>query len=475
MQRLPKIIQGGMGAGVSDWLLARAVSMAGQLGVVAGTALDTIFARRLQAGDPGGHMQRALAHFPIPGVAQRILDRYLVPGGKPQDAPFRAKPMVSERPSSDLEELTVASNFSEVFLAKEGHDNPVGVNYLAKIQVLTLPSLFGAMLAGASFVLMGAGIPVAVPGILDRLAKAKAVELRLDVADARPGDEFVTTFDPGRFCGGTAPALQRPRFIGIVSTATVASVLARKATGKVDGFVVEAPTAGGHNAPPRGRAPLGGGEPVYGPRDTPDMAAFREFGLPFWLAGSRAGPQHLRAARAEGATGIQVGTAFAFCRESGILPAWKERVLALSRAGRARVFTDPVASPTGFPFKVLQLPGTLSEAAVHAARERVCDLGYLRQAYRRADGRLGWRCPGEPTDVFLRKGGRAADTVGRKCLCNGLVANIGLPQVRANGAVERPILTAGDDVADVARFLSNGGTSYAARDVIEYLLKPHVA
>jgi nitronate monooxygenase len=139
------------------------------------------------------------------------------------------------------------------------------------------------------------------------------------------------------------------------------------------------------------------------------------------------------------------------------------------------VFTDPVASPTGFPFKVLQLPGTLSEAAVHAARERVCDLGYLRQAYRRADGRLGWRCPGEPTDVFLRKGGRAADTVGRKCLCNGLVANIGLPQVRANGAVERPILTAGDDVADVARFLSNGGTSYAARDVIEYLLKPHVA
>jgi nitronate monooxygenase len=31
---LPIIIQGGMGAGVSDWRLARAVSITGQLGVV---------------------------------------------------------------------------------------------------------------------------------------------------------------------------------------------------------------------------------------------------------------------------------------------------------------------------------------------------------------------------------------------------------------------------------------------------------
>ena len=50
MQEHPKIIQGGMGAGVSSWSLANAVAKAGQLGVVAGTALDLILARRLHCG-----------------------------------------------------------------------------------------------------------------------------------------------------------------------------------------------------------------------------------------------------------------------------------------------------------------------------------------------------------------------------------------------------------------------------------------
>ena len=82
-----------MGAGVSSWTLANAVSKAGQLGVVSGTALDVILARRLQAGDLGGHMRRALSKFPIPDVAQRIIDRYFVEGGKPADKPFKAKPI----------------------------------------------------------------------------------------------------------------------------------------------------------------------------------------------------------------------------------------------------------------------------------------------------------------------------------------------------------------------------------------------
>jgi NAD(P)H-dependent flavin oxidoreductase YrpB (nitropropane dioxygenase family) len=472
MDSLPVIIQGGMGAGVSAWPLARAVSREGQLGVVAGTALDIILARRLQLGDPGGHVRRALDHFPVAGVAQRILERYFVPGGKPVGAAFRSKPLPSQHPTRELDELTVAGNFVEVFLAREGHDRPVGINYLEKIQAPTLPSLFGAMLAGVSSVLMGAGIPVAIPGILDRLAAGRAVELALDVEGALPGERFTTAFDPAAFCGGHAPTLLRPRFFAIVSSATVASVLKRKATGTVDGFIVEGPSAGGHNAPPRGRAPLSAeGEPVYGPRDAPDLAAFRALGLPFWLAGSCAGPERLRAARAAGAAGIQVGTAFAFCAESGLLPRWKRRVLERSRAGEARVHTDPVASPTGFPFKVLQLEGSMSDAAPCEARERVCDLGYLRHAYRRDDGRLGWRCPGEPEPVYARKGGDPQDTAGRKCVCNGLLANIGLGQVLASGERERPLLTAGDDVADVARFLPDGADSYSAHDVIDALLQ----
>jgi nitronate monooxygenase len=60
----------------------------------------------------------------------------------------------------DLRELCIAANFVEVFLAREGHTHPVGINYLEKVQIPHLPSIYGAMLAGAGYVLMGAGIPV---------------------------------------------------------------------------------------------------------------------------------------------------------------------------------------------------------------------------------------------------------------------------------------------------------------------------
>ena len=69
IKNLPKIIQGGMGAGVSSWYLANTVANLGQLGVVSGTAIELIVARRLQDGDEGGHMRRALAAFPFPEMA----------------------------------------------------------------------------------------------------------------------------------------------------------------------------------------------------------------------------------------------------------------------------------------------------------------------------------------------------------------------------------------------------------------------
>ena len=460
-----------MGAGVSDWRLANAVARCGQLGVVAGTALDIILARRLQLGDPGAHMRRALEAFPVPDVAQRILDRYFTEGGKAADAPFKSKPMLSATPSRALDELTVAANFVEVWLAREGHSGTVGVNYLEKIQVPTLPCLFGAMLAGVSTVCMGAGIPLAIPGILDRLAKGLPVELQLDVMGAQEGETFMTRFDPTEFMGGPAPTLERPKFLAIVSTSIVANVMLRKASGKVDGFVIEGSSAGGHNAPPRGRPALSDeGEPVYGKRDVPKLQEFRDYGIPFWLAGSNGNPGKLQEALDEGAAGIQVGTAFAFSEESGFESEWKAKVLQLSSEGKAHVFTDPIASPTGFPFKVIQLEGTVSDNATSKARSRVCDLGYLRHAYRQDDGKLGWRCPSEPEEDYVKRGGDMEDTVGRKCVCNGLLANLGMPQVRKDGAVELPMFTSGDDVANVARFLAPGASSYAAKDVVEYLL-----
>src|SRR5438874_1500706 len=124
----PKIIQGGMGVAVSGWKLARAVSMAGQLGVVSGTGLAIVLARNLQQGDPAGQIRDALKRFPVPGVADRVLAQYFVPGGKASSTPFKLAAMPTLHPGKDLVELTVVANFVEVFLAKAGHDGWVGIN-----------------------------------------------------------------------------------------------------------------------------------------------------------------------------------------------------------------------------------------------------------------------------------------------------------------------------------------------------------
>src|ERR1017187_3431799 len=383
----PQIIQGGMGAGVSDWHLARAASRHGQLGVVSGTALAAILVRRLQVGDPDGHMRRALEKFPVPGIAAKILADYFISGGKPASTPFKLSPLPSLDPSADFVALTVAANFVEVFLAKEGHTGLVGINFLEKIQFPTLASIFGAMLANVDYVLMGAGIPRAIPGVLDRLARGEMVELKIDIEGGLPGEEFFSMFDPAAFCGGRAPALKRPVFFGIVASATLAMTLARKSSGEVNGFIVEGETAGGHNAPPRGPMQLNAeGEPIYGPRDVADLEKIRELGLPFWLAGSYGAIGKLAEALSLGAAGIQVGTAFAFCEESGIRSDIKQQVLKPSREGKHRVFPDQQAPPPGFPLQVGQPPGTLSDTKSLPARERLCDLGYLRHAYRKDDG-----------------------------------------------------------------------------------------
>lgn len=460
-----------MGIAVSGWRLARTVSSAGQLGVVSGTALDTVLTRRLQCGDAGGHVRRALEQFPIPGVAERILTRYYVAGGKAADKPYLASPIPTLHLSRHMQDLLVASNFVEVFLAREGHDNPVGINYLEKIQLPTLPSIYGAMLAGVSWILMGAGIPRTIPGVLDRFASGQPAELEVNVAGTGRRDDVVTRFDPQAYAEGRKIEVSRPRFAAIISSATLAVMLTKKSTGRVDGFVVEGFSAGGHNAPPRGKMQLTPeGEPIYGERDIPDIEAIHALGLPFWIAGSCARPELVADAVKRGATGVQVGTAFAYCRESDLDPDLKQRILQASREGKARVFTDPVASPAGFPFKVVRLEGSMSEESTYSARPRICDLGYLRHAYEKEDGTIGWRCPAEPEKAYLRKGGDLKDTKGRKCICNALMANISMGQVTRSGQVEGPLVTSGDEVAEVARLLREGAESYSATDVIDYLL-----
>lgn len=460
-----------MGAGVSDWRLAQAVSRTGQLGVVSGTALEVILARRLQDGDPGGHMRRALDRFPFPRMAERIWETYYVPGGKAERDSYRAVPMNAQVNLREGDELLIVSNFVEVCLAREGHENPVGINYLEKIQLPHLPAIYGAMLAGVGYILMGAGIPLKLPGVLDLLAKHQPATYPLAVIGAEDGDDYVLSFDPSQYQDVPLPPLQRPYFLSIIASNTLATTMIRKANGKVDGFIIEGPTAGGHNAPPRGKLVLNEkGEAVYGERDKVDLEKIRELGLPFWLAGGYATAEKLCEALAQGAAGVQVGTAFAFCKESGLREDYKLALLNKVLAGEASVFTDPVSSPTKFPFKAAQLEGSASERDVYLARPRICDVGHLRESYRMEDGTVGYRCAAEPVTVYVAKGGKIEDTAGRKCLCNSLLANIGQQQVRAGKYIEVGLVTSGDDLVDLARYMPDGNTTYTAADVVTNLL-----
>jgi NAD(P)H-dependent flavin oxidoreductase YrpB (nitropropane dioxygenase family) len=460
-----------MGVGVSSWRLARAVATTGQLGVVSGVALDAVLARRLQHGDPGGDVRRALAHFPVAEVAEQILRRYFVPGGIAPGQPFRPAPRLGVRPNVASTELMVAGNFVEVYLARQGHDGPIGINYLEKIQLATPAAVYGAMLAGVDYVLMGAGIPTEIPGLLDSFAAGGPGELTVTVAGAVAGERHTVRLDPATLFGGAPPAVARPRFLAIVSSAVLAAYLVRNRASTPDGFVLETAIAGGHSAPPRGPLRLdAGNEPVYGPRDEIDVTKVAAHGLPFWLAGGHAGTGGLARAKAAGAAGIQVGTAFALCRDSGIEPDLRRRLLEEALAGMLAVRNEPHASPTGFPFKVAQLSGTLADDEVYAARPRLCDLGYLRVPYRRANGGVGYRCPAEPVATYLRKGGSVEDTRGRRCLCNGLIATIGLAQ-HHDGDAEPALVTLGQNLDFLPDLVAAAGTDFGAADVVAYLLR----
>jgi NAD(P)H-dependent flavin oxidoreductase YrpB (nitropropane dioxygenase family) len=461
------VIQGGMGVAVSSWRLASAVARTGQLGVVSGTALDLVMARRLQDGDRDGAVRRALAAFPVQSIVTRALTR---PGGPPPGTPYTPVPRLALRPTHLAQELGILGNFTEVWLAKEGHDGLVGINFLEKVQMATPTAAYGAILAGVDYVLMGAGIPRDIPHLLDELAEHHAVQLPVLVeGDAAGG--HTADLDPHALLGPDLPTLKRPAFLAIVSAHALAIHLARDEDNRPDGFVVEGPQAGGHNAPPRGRLVLDElGQPVFGPRDEADLDKIAAIGLPFWLAGAFGTPEGVTAARATGAAGVQVGTLFALSKDSGLEPHLRDDLLTRLRAGTLEVRTDALASPTGFPFKVAQVPGTLSDSAISDERPRLCDLGYLRTPYLRDTGAVGYRCPAEPIHTYVRKGGPLEKTVGRTCLCNSLTTNIGLGQTRADGYVEKPLITLGADLGGARRLQDAHPDGWSAVDAVDWLL-----
>ena len=465
----PVVIQGGMGIAVSSWQLAREVSLRGQLGVVSGTALDGVVARTLADGDVGGHIRRALAHFPSQAMAQRVLDSYFIDGGRPPGTPYRPHPTLTISPTRGAIELSLVGNFAEVWLAKEGHSGVVGINMLEKIQTANASAILGAMLADVDYIIMGAGVPREIPRLLTEFASGRTGHLTIDVAGSTKVHR--AALDPATYLGDDLPTLRRPQFLAIVSVHVLATYLSKDPEIRPDGFVVEGPRAGGHSAPPRGKMVLDDeGEPIYGPKDDADLAKVALTGLPFWLAGAYATPEKVAEAVAAGATGVQIGTLFAMSQESGLRPDLKADLVAQLAAGTLVVRNDPRASPTGFPFKVAELSETLSNEENYQARERICDLGYLRTPAERPDGSILYRCASEPAHMYLKKGGHEEDLVGRKCLCNALFANVGLSQVRRSGYVEGAAVTLGQDLDGARRLIEIHPGGWTAGQAIDWLL-----
>jgi len=457
-----RIIQAGMGVNISSWFLARIASMLGCLGTISGVAPERIVAEILGRGDQGGHIRRALSHFPFPSISEKVIADYYIEEGNPQNKKRKNVPPYTVFPPRSLIELIVCSNFAIVWLAKEGHDGPISINYLEKISMPHIYAILGAMLAGVDVITMGAGIPLHIPEVIDAIAEGRMVRYPIMIV----GDTEMTwmSFNPEEFFGSKLPSLEKPRFLPIISSNTLAKKLARELGDRIFGFVVETPTAGGHNAPPRGKSFDDEGEPIYGDKDKVDYAELTSLGYPFWIGGSYASPEGLKLALEQGATGIQVGTAFALSEDSGMEPSLRNEVRRLGYEGQLKVKTS-MYSPTGFPFKVAMITGTLSDPTVYNSRTRVCDQCALRTPYRRPDRMIGYRCSAEPIEHYVKKGGKLEDTTGVRCICNGLIATAGLGDLG-----EAPIVTVGDDVSFLQHLMTDEHSAYHAKDVIGYIL-----
>lgn len=467
-QNLPELIQGGMGAGVSNWKLARSVAIAGEklnedvLGVVSGVGLSATMVHRLTHGD--SNTMQALQAFPVPEIAQELIDKYWKKPNKFSAFTLSPKPEVlvngSKAGKDLLTKLLVVSNFAEIWLAKQGHNGPIGINYLEKLQLPHLPEIYGAMLADVDYILMGAGLPLQIPGILDNFAKNEPATYKIDVTGA---EQHTMNFNPAVIEGEHTSPLIRPNFLAVVSLHVAAQALMQRANGEINGFVVENPKAGGHNAPPRSKEVDEHGVPQYGPKDIPDLGKVLKLGVPVWLAGAHASPKGLREAKASGAAGIQVGSAFALSNESGMDDEIKKTVRKKGFEGNLYVMPNSKVSPTGFPFQVAHLEGSLSEPDVYAnVVRRSCDYGFLPEAYLTPKGRIGFRCPAEPIDEYVAKGGKREDAEGTICLCRGLGATV-------NIAPGPPIITLGQDLNFLPELMESPDDSYSAEDVIRYI------
>ena len=168
-------------------------------------------------------------------------------------------------------------------------------------------ALYGAMLAGAAYVLVGAGSPDEIPAMIEKLSRHEPTAMSFKVYGSRSDSgNFYATVRPEALLGGAAPAMETPKFLAIVSSFGLADALAGNPATRPYGFVVESSEAGGHSAAPAKMRFDAAGQPllVYTEQDQADIGAIAGIGLP---SGWRLLRQSCAPARSQalGASGVQ--------------------------------------------------------------------------------------------------------------------------------------------------------------------------
>jgi hypothetical protein len=217
------VLVGGMGVDISSVELVSTVASdpSGRFsGSLSATGLTDVYARLLQLGDDGGVVRKAFDAFRdlVPSLAddvERLYRKYYVPGGKGPTEMLKGFSIAGPTPPRDVQIFTVLATYAHVWRTKAlAPHRPVGVNFLRKIERMLLYGLYGAMLAGADWVVVGAGDPGDVPGILDDLARNQPVALPIKVATV-PHGEHTIRFDPRELVGPDLPPPARPAFLAI--------------------------------------------------------------------------------------------------------------------------------------------------------------------------------------------------------------------------------------------------------------------